>query len=323
MLARLAAVAGVVWLAVPAPAQAHSRSTVVAIDYRVAIRSVPDGVEARVLDGDRKLRLSVAPDHTVVVLGDAGEPFIRFSSRGVQINDRSPTAWSARIAKGTRLALSARARPAWRLAHHGHSFSWHEHRLAPPLAVGRTARWAIPLRIDGRTAEVAGTVRKIRRPAVWPWLALGGAFLLGGILLLRRRAPTAAQLAAYALAWVAGAAALASVVGVSLAGAVGRSAAAELAAASVLAVAGAAVLLLWRSGRQIAVGAIATLAVIEGLGLLDVFVHPVIVSDLPAVAARAAAAVAIWGGTTALLLVVLDGVVWDARRPSQRAGARA
>src|SRR5439155_11590511 len=132
-LACFTAVAVVVGLAAPAAAQAHSRSTVVAIDYRVAIRSVPAGIGARVLDGDRKLSLAVGRGLTVVVLGDASEPFIRFSPRGVEINDQAPTAWSDRIAHRKRIALDAHAPPRWRLAHHGHSFSWHEHRLAPPL----------------------------------------------------------------------------------------------------------------------------------------------------------------------------------------------
>jgi hypothetical protein len=321
-LARFVAVAGLVWLAAPAAAQAHSRSTVVAIDYRVAIRSSPSGVRARVLDGDRSLRLTVDRHLTVVVLGYGAEPFLRFSPRGVEVNDRAPTAWSDRLARGARPALNVHASPSWRLTRRGNSFSWHEHRLAPPLGNGQTARWTIPLLVDGKRAAVGGTARRVRRPSPWPWLALGGLFLIGGVALLRGRTPAAARLTAFALAWAAGAAAFASVVGVTLAGAVGRSEAAELGAAAALALIGSAALLLWKSGRQVVVGAIATLAVIEGLGLLDVFVHGVVISALPAVVARAAAALTIWSGLTALLLVVLDGVVWDADR-GRRAGVRA
>jgi hypothetical protein len=322
-LACFTAVAVVVGLAAPAAAQAHSRSTVVAIDYRVEIRSTPTGIGARVLDGDRKLSLAVGRGLTVVVLGDAGEPFIRFSPRGVEINDQAPTAWSDRIARGKRIAFDAHATPRWRLVHPGHSFSWHEHRLAPPLAAGHKARWAIPLLVDGRQAAVEGTVRKVGRPALWPWLALGAGFLIGGGVLLRLKAPTAARRVAFGLAWAAGAAAYASVVGVALAGAVGRSQVAELVPASALALSGIGALLLWRSGRKIVIGAIATLAVSESLGLLDVFVHAVVVSALPGVAARAATAVALWGGVTAFLLVLLDGAVWETDQRGRRVGARA
>jgi hypothetical protein len=322
-LACFTAVAGLAGLAAPAAAQAHGRSTVVAIDYRVAIQSVPRGVEARVLDGDRKLRLEVDRDLTVLVLGYANEPFLRFSPTGVEINDRAPTAWSDRLARGAGPAVNPRASPNWRLAHHGHSFSWHEHRLAPPLHNGQTARWTVPLVVDGRPTAVSGTVRKLARPSFWPWLALGVLFLFGGVVLLRRSSPTAARHAAFLLAWAAGAAAYASVVGVALAGAVGRSQAAELVPASALALIGVGALLFWRNGRQIAVGAIATLALSAGLGLLAVFVHAVVISALPAVAARTAVAIAVWGGATALLLVLLDGVVWDAGRRVRRAGARA
>jgi hypothetical protein len=322
-LARFIAVAGLVGLAAPATAQAHGRSAVVAIDYRVAIQSAPTGIEARVLDGDRKLWLEVDRGLTVVVLGYANEPFLRFSPSGVEINDRAPTAWSDRLARGASPAFDARASPSWRLTHHGHSFSWHEHRLAPPLHIGQIARWTVPLVVDGRPTAVSGTVRKVARPPFWPWLALGALFLFGGVVLLRRSSPTAARHAAFLLAWAAGAAAYASVVGVALAGAVGRSQAAELVPASALALIGVGALLFWRSGRQIAVGAIATLALSGGLGLLPVFAHAVVISALPAVAARTAAAIAVWGGATALLLIVLDGVVWDTSRRGRHAGARA
>ena len=204
-LARVVAVACLVGLAAPAAAQAHSRSTVVAIDYRITIRSTPACVQAHVLDGDRKLELKVGRGQKVVVLGYAGEPFLRFSPRGVEVNDRSPTAWSNRIASGSLPAFGAQASPRWRLAGHGRSFSWHEHRLVPPLAEGRTAEWTILLLVDGHRAAIAGTAPKVARPSFWPWLVVGGAFLLGGVALLRRGGPTAARVAAVALAWAAGA----------------------------------------------------------------------------------------------------------------------
>ena len=230
----------------------------------------------------------------------------------------------ARLAPhGSTPAIDPRTPAVWSSVTSSHRYAWHEHRLAPPLAAGHMTRWAIPLLVDGRRAAVEGTVRKLGRPALWPWLALGAGFLIGGGVLLRRKAPAAARRVAFGLAWAAGAAAYASVVGVALAGAVGRSQVAELVPASALALIGIGALLLWSSGRKIVIGAIATLAVSESLGLLDVFVHAVVVSALPGVAARAATAVALWGGVAAFLLVLLDAAVWDTDQRGRRVGARA
>ena len=306
LLAALAA------LASPAAAQAHSSSIVVAIDYRVHIERVAHGIEARVIDGDRKLRLQVDPRATVLVLGYAREPFLRFSPRGVEVNDVAPTAWSDRAARGSGPKFGAA--PRWRLATRAHVFTWHEHRLAPPAPQGQTIDWTIPFVVDGRPAMVTGTARKVARPAVWPWLVIGAVFLAAGAVLLLRQRPGAARVAALAFACLSGAAALAALVAVTLAGAVGHGEGIELGAAGALAAAALALLVLWPRGRAVTVGGIATLALIEGLGLLGVFVHAVVIADLPATATRVAAALAICGGASALLLVLLDGLVWDEKR---------
>jgi hypothetical protein len=308
-----AALAALAW---PAGAQAHSSSIVVAIDYRVHIQRVPPGIEARVLDGDRKLRLRIGPRLTMLVLGYAREPFLRFSPRGVEVNDVAPTAWSDRLAQGSGPKFGAA--PKWRLVSPAHVFTWHEHRLAPPAPKGRTIEWAVPLLVDGRPAALTGTTRKVARPALWPWLVLGAVFLAASVVLLRRPRPGPARIAALGFACLSGAAAFAALVAVTLAGAVGHGKDIELGAAGALAAAAIALLVLWPRGRAVTVGGIAALALIEGLGLLGVFVHGVVVADLPATATRAAAALAVFGGGSALLLVLLDGLVWDEGR-SRRA----
>jgi hypothetical protein len=155
----------------------------------------------------------------------------------------------------------------------------------------------------------------VARPALWPWLVIGAVFLAASGVLLRRPRPGPARAAALAFACLSGAAALAAIVAVTLAGAVGHGKGIELGAAGALAAAALGLLVLWPGGRAVTVGGIATLGLIEGLGLLGVFVHGVVIADLPPTATRAAAALAVFGGGSALLLVLLDGLVWDERRP--------
>src|SRR5439155_21445150 len=52
----------------------------------------------------------------------------------------------------------------------------------PPPATkpGPAGPFAIPISVDGRRAEIAGTFFRVRRPAVWPWLA-GALVLAAGV----------------------------------------------------------------------------------------------------------------------------------------------
>ena len=79
-------------LGFPASAGAHPSALVNALDFRAVVGSVGrsgDGLSARIFDADRKIELSVPASTTVVVLGYAGEPFLRFAPIGVEMNERS------------------------------------------------------------------------------------------------------------------------------------------------------------------------------------------------------------------------------------------
>jgi len=207
-------------LAAPA-AQAHRGSaqtgyvsTVSALEPNVL------GVNALVLGGDDRLRISNYSGKTVVILGYEGEPYLRFDGRGVWANTRSPAAHVNRFRRPRALrpgVADASAPPRWELLRPGVTYEWHDHRIhwvahEPPQGVQdhpdriqRIFKWRVPGLANGKRFAVTGFLGyapdRIPRQddedsAAWP--IVGGvvavALLVGagvGARRLRRRAPTA------------------------------------------------------------------------------------------------------------------------------------
>jgi len=293
-------------LGLPSTAQAHSGSAVVALDYRATIAPLGPGLRgivASVQDGDRKLRLAVDRSRTVEVLGDAGEPFLRFSRHGAFVNERSQTALANRLVGSALLTLDPHARPSWKLLASSPTFAWHDHRLAPPLPSGLgSTSWSIPLVVDGTPRRLGGEFTRFHRPALWPW-ALAALAILGAATAVMVAWRSLERPAAVIWAVVATAAALVTVTGFALGGAYGqRTRYTELGAALVLALAGTACLLFLRRSRTAVAGILGALAAVAGLGAVSVFFHGVVVSALPALAARTTALVALCGGIAAVML---------------------
>jgi hypothetical protein len=295
-------------LAAPAAASAHPRGPAIALDDRATVAPAPaPGVTAAILDGDRKLRLTVGAGVRLVVLGYLGEPVLRFAGGTVAVDDRSPTAQTD--------GLVPKGASGWTTVARGRSFAWHDHRVAPKLPPGiARLSWSIPVLVDGRRDRIRGSLVHVRKPQLWPWLVLAGALLAlgGGVALAHRRRLSVR--AGVAIAVLGGAAGLTSLAGFSIAGVAGGAAVAELSAAAALAV-GATVALVLSRRRLAVAGAIGALAAIEGLGRLGVFVHGVVISELPAAAARAADAVAIGAGLAAILIALTQPAPQPRRRP--------
>jgi hypothetical protein len=147
-------------------------------------------------------------------------------------------------------------------------------------------------------------LERTAKPALWPWLLVGAALVgLGAAVALARRLEVSVA-TAIALAVLAGAAGLTSLAGFSLATSGVTRSRVELAAAAALAAAAGAGLALGGRHRLTIAGAIGALALIEGIGRLGVFVHGVVVSELPDTAARAADAVAIGAGLSAIVISI-------------------
>ncbi|MDX6425304.1 MAG: hypothetical protein QOD52_709 [Gaiellaceae bacterium] len=291
-------------LVVPPGAAAHLRSGVIAVDYRthmtVLSPELRTALDARVYQSDQAFRLEVRNDHSVIVLGYLGEPFLRLDPRGLAVNAASPTSASVKLVSKAERVRSGRI--IWREQPGRRSVVWHDARTRSiPNGRGMT-RWAIPLVVDGRRAFVKGSTERVGRPFVWPWLVLCGlvvSVLLATVAAERRQIGLLRHLA-QAAALIAVAAMTASAIGFAsdryASGFTWFIGGEELSLATL------GVVVLAR-GRDIARDCAAA-----GLGLLALFgsgmdggalIHGVVLSILPASAARGAVAVGLAAGAVA------------------------
>lgn len=190
------------------PAERGYVSTVAAILPNVL------GLQATVLGGDDRLSVRNWSTKTVVILGYAGEPYLRFGPGGVFANVRSPATYLNRVRGGpvdVPASTDPRTKPLWKRLSSGTSYVWHDRRIRwtgakPPLAVarvpGETHRvkdWRVPGRA-GRTpfaitgflgySPPAGTSTSGDGFPTWPVVGALSVFLLAlaAVPLVHRRA---------------------------------------------------------------------------------------------------------------------------------------
>ena len=299
----------------PDVAQAHGRSTVVALDYvarPAASGEVAPGIRARVIDGDRKLELSVLPSREVVVRGYGEEPFLRFSALGVQVNVDSPTAIANRLVSGGAIAAVGSGAPArWKVLTKRHRLTWHDHRLGPRSGLrpgeGRVGEWAIPIVADGKPAAIQGGLWRATKPTVLPWLAIWLATVAAAGAVLRLGTSRMRRSTVYLAAVIAVGGLL--LVSAGFAAATGRSRIVlwgELAFPAALAVAAGAAFFLRPRQRYIASAVVAGFAFAAALEDVSVFWHGFVVSSLPAQIARAGVATTLAAAAYAVAVVLAD-----------------
>jgi hypothetical protein len=294
-------------LAVPAGASAHARSPTVALDYRLVLDGSTrelSGIRVSVLDGDRSLRVATG-SASVLVLGDLQEPMLRIDRSGAFANRASVTAVAQRLVTSGK---------GWQRVG-GSTYAWHDHRLAPPPygdgRAGRTARFSVPVRIDGRVATIGGSFVRSRRPSSWLWLA---AAAVGVVVLVgaSRAVPSARAAVTVGGGAVAGTAAVASLASFGAADSpTGRVGWVELGLAVFVAGAAALALVRSRGERRVVVAAlIGAAAAATTLGSLGVFRHAVVISAFPPAVARLVCALAFVTGVGA----AATGLLTNARR---------
>ena len=303
-------------LALPAVAEAHSSTSVIAVDYeaKLARAAIATGVTARVIDGNRKLELMVRPPHAVVVEGYGGEPFLRFDGAGVSVNERSLTAVTNKLTeRGATPALNKAAPPRWRSISASHQFAWHDHRLAlvpgSTAGTGRIGTWSIPVLVDGAPLRVEGGLWHNPGAPVWPWLILVLAAVGAAVTVAVRGSSRLRRTSVYVCVALAGAAFLLASSGFALAPSA-RGVWVTVALPFAFAAIAIGVFLLRPELRYPIAAGVGVLVVAESLGQLSVFVHGYVISALAAPVARGAVAVALLGGLVASI-IALTGLFSD------------
>jgi len=179
-----------------APAAAHAVGGAQASNYQTRILSIQPGVPGltvEVVDAGARLRVRNHTGREVMVLGYAGEPYLRVGPAGMFENRRSPATYLNRARLNPAPPppdASADAPPLWRRIGDGDTVTWHDHRAHwmgasdPPevkAAPNRTQvvvpGWQAELRVGNQPVRVSGDLRWIPGPNPWPWVALAVAWL--------------------------------------------------------------------------------------------------------------------------------------------------
>jgi hypothetical protein len=285
----LAALVVVLALAAPGTASAHLRTSKSAVDFRAHVTRGPlEAVEVRIYRSDLALGLTVRRGHKVVVLGYLGEPFLRIGPNGVSVVAASPTAAGARVTS------------------HGRSAVWHDARVRGlPSGVDR-GEWSVPLLVDGRRTHLVGEIERVPRPSLGPWIALGVVFAGGVALLLALRRMRALRTATVTLGALAAMATLVTAIGFAVASTASADSWIESANEAAVVLVGAVFLVRGSLDvKALAAGTLGLIAVAVALTRLPVLFHGIVLSALPAQAARLAVALALAAGAAAAILGVV------------------
>lgn len=302
----------------PGSAGAHLRAGTVAVAFEASV-SRPGASPAApfavgVYASDLALHLTVRPGHTVTVLGYLGEPFVRLSPAGLSVNAGSPTAAAAGLlGKGRQ----DEAGSGWRLQPGRDSVVWHDGRVSRLRPGARSGVWTVPVVVDGRRSEIAGHVRRLPAPALWPWLSLLAVFVAFAVAVGLAGTPRRLESSCRSLGVLAGAVAAVTAFGFALDSYASPGtwiiSLDEVAFIAVCALALAFAPPRWRIAAGLGLG---LLGLAVGLSKLPVFLRADVLSVVPGDVARLLAATAIGAGAAGSAL----GGLWFVRA-EEAAGA--
>ena len=180
----LLTIVGFTTLASAEPASAHAGVEQLATNWRsnnVRLSEPYPGISVAVTEMGDQVELRNQSEHTVVVLGYSGEPYLRITNGGVQVNAKSPAGFinrSENAPSSIPQRFDVRAVPRWFMASKQGRFSWHDHRAHYGTRTASDGRqWHIPLLIEQRKIEIVGQYQYAKpmfsRPlvhrGVWWW----------------------------------------------------------------------------------------------------------------------------------------------------------
>jgi len=166
------------------------------------------GVTVEVVNRDDRLLLTNRSGHTIVVEGYSGDPYARLRPDGtVEVNHNSAAYYLNQERDGdvpVPADVQRGLEPDWRKESGTGKFEWHDHRMhwmgkgTPPAVkdeskLTRVDDWSVPIRVDGRTGAITGTLWWTPQagggPPVGAFVGLVVLMLAGGafVLLVRRR----------------------------------------------------------------------------------------------------------------------------------------
>jgi hypothetical protein len=230
----------------------------------VAVLAAPERADAHIRSG------IVATDYRAAVLRVPGVP----SSAVEATVSASDLALRLVVARGHVASVPASSGvsvlrlDARRIHTDSRTVVWHDVRLRGLPAGVERGRWSVPLVVDGGTTQIEGRIWRVRAPPSWPWLVLGLPFVVSTAIVLtgpRRRLRVACSIFS------------------------GLSVIATTAIAVGFAASGSASL------------GLGFLALAVGSLKLAALTHGVVLSALPATAARASVVLALWSGAAAVV----------------------
>jgi hypothetical protein len=309
----------------PRPALAHGPVAPIALDYRARVTDVPEGLVAKVVDGDQRMWLRVPSDETVVVLDYRGAPYLRFSRAGVEINKNSEMYYLNQ----TPLALTPPARllrttpPSWEQVAGGREYGWLDARLSALAAtairpgMAFVGRWRIPILVAGYPTAIAGGLWHADPPSiVWLWPIV--VLVLCTLAALRLHNPQLDRSTARLLAFGALAAVAAIGIGRGLHGRPGVSVLQLVELGLILAfVAWGLFRVLVQRAGYFSYFVIAGVALWQGLETIPTLFNGFVLMAVPAFVARAATVLAL-GAAAGLWLMVFR--LFDQREESSSSG---
>ena len=138
--------------------------------FQVTADPAPDGLTVQALPGRLPgIFLSAQPGRQVAVAGRDGEPFLRITDAGVEVNVRSRTHVEDRAARGQDAGPPSTEPEFALLAPGARSWTWLDARLRYPDDLPpepaldadgptRLQSWEVPAEVDGRPAPLTGSI---------------------------------------------------------------------------------------------------------------------------------------------------------------------